>query len=262
MTDAFAPLSTDELTAVAMALRAGRLSVPLSQLSVAPYLGRAAASVAPTLVKLTTEGLAAEHLAFFLEVLAAERNSQRDGDDVELVSTGPEAAGFPARDTRIVVRELFRQATKSVLIAGYAVYQGHDVFRVLAERMDAYPDLVVRMFLNVERPYGDTSKSSEILRRFAERFKAQEWPGSRLPEAYYDSRSLDLDASKRASLHAKCVVVDERIAFVSSANFTEAAEVRNIEVGALVPSEPFARQLASHFRALADRQVLVRVPGL
>ena len=195
--------------------------------------------MAPTLVRLTAEGLSAEHLAFFLEILATERNSQRTGEDVELVSTGPEAAGFPARDTRIVVRELFRQAERSVLIAGYAVYQGHDVFSGLAEKMDANPDLVVRMFLNVERPFGDTSKASEILRRFTEHFKAREWPGSRYPEVYYDARSLNLDGSKRASLHAKCVVVDERVAFVSSANFTEAAHVRNIEVGTLVHSQPF-----------------------
>ena len=218
--------------------------------------------MAPTLVKLTAEGLSAEHLAFFLELLATERNSQRTGEEVELVSTGPEAAGFPARDTRIVVRELFRQADRSVLIAGYAVYQGHDVFGGLAERMDADPDLVVRMFLDVQRPYGDTSKSSEILRRFAERFRAREWPGSRLPAVYYDPRSLNMDASKRASLHAKCVVVDESIAFVSSANFTEAAQVRNIEVGAFVRSEPFARQLAQHFLGLADQRLLERLPGL
>ncbi len=262
MTDSFAPLSAGELTAAATALRAGRLPVPLSQLSVAPYLGRTAATVAPTLVKLTAEGLSAEHLAFFLELLATERNSQRTGEEVELVSTGPEAAGFPARDTRIVVRELFRHADRSVLIAGYAVYQGHDVFGGLAERMDADPDLVVRMFLDVQRPYGDTSKSSEILRRFAERFRAREWPGSRLPAVYYDPRSLNMDASKRASLHAKCVVVDESIAFVSSANFTEAAQVRNIEVGALVRSEPFARQLAQHFLGLADQRLLERLPGL
>ena len=42
-------------------------------------------------------------------------------------------------------------------------------------------------------------------------------------------RSLDAEGPKRASLHAKVVVADERIAFISSANFTEAAQVRNME---------------------------------
>jgi phosphatidylserine/phosphatidylglycerophosphate/cardiolipin synthase-like enzyme len=262
VTDTFESLSTGELTAIATALRAGRLSAPLSQLAVAPYLGRAAATLTPILAKLTNEGLSAEHLAFFLELLAKERHSQGGGDRIELVSTGPEADGLPARDTRIVVRELFRQAARSVLVAGYAVYQGREVFRVLAERMDANPDLAVHMFLDVQRAYGDTSRSSEILRRFSERFRSQEWPGNRLPDVSYDTRSLDPDAHKRASLHAKCVVIDERTAFVSSANFTEAAQVRNIEVGALVHSEAFARQLAGHFLGLAAQHLLERVPGL
>jgi phosphatidylserine/phosphatidylglycerophosphate/cardiolipin synthase-like enzyme len=261
--EALASLSADELRSLAAALRAGRVSAPLSQLALAPYLGRDAPMAAPILMKLTAEGLSAEHLAFFLNALAAEREShQRIDAGVELVSTGPEADGYPARDTRIVVRELFRQAEHSVLVAGYAVYQGRDVFQTLAERMDARPEMRVRMFLDVQRNYGNTSRPSEVLRLFVDRFRGREWPGSRFPEVYYDPRSLELEGSKRASLHAKCVVIDERIAFISSANFTEAAQVRNIEVGVLLRSAFLAQQLANHFVALADSHILQRVPGL
>jgi phosphatidylserine/phosphatidylglycerophosphate/cardiolipin synthase-like enzyme len=98
----------------------------------------------------------------------------------------------------------------------------------------------------------------ELVRRFAERFREQEWPGAKLPELYYDPRSLDREAAKRSSLHAKCVVVDRRVALVTSANFTEAAQTRNIEVGALIQSAWFATQLAVHFGALADAGVLKR----
>lgn len=263
MTEALVGGSAPELRGIASALRSGRLAAPLSQLALGPYVGRAAEAISPTLVRLTAEGLSAEHLAFFLDLLASERESRAHLEEaVELVSTGPETSGYPTRDTRIVVRELFRQAEQSVLVAGYAVYQGRDVFQALAERMDVRPELTVRMFLDVQRAHRDTSAPSELLRRFAQRFRGQEWPGSRLPEVYYDPRSLELDALKRASLHAKCVVVDERIAFISSANFTEAAQVRNIEVGALIRWAPFARQLASHFNGLADRHALERLPGV
>ncbi len=215
------------------------------------------------LVRLTTEGLSSDHLAFFLDILASDRESRPDVNEaIELVSTGPEAVSYPTRDTRIVVRELFRQAQRSVLVAGYAVYQGRDVFQALAERMDSTPDLHVRMFLDVPRIQGDTSHASEILRRYIDRFRKHEWPGSRLPEIYYDPRSLDLEPRRRSSLHAKCVVVDDHLAFISSANFTEAAQVRNIEVGVLIRSSPFARQLSNHFLTLADRHALERVPGI
>ncbi|MGD0984777.1 MAG: DISARM system phospholipase D-like protein DrmC [Acidimicrobiales bacterium] len=263
MTEGFASLSVDELRGVAVALRGGRLKSPLSQLALAPYLGRGVATAAPILMKLTAEGLSTEHLAYFFDVLASERESrERRETSVELVTTGPESDGFPTRDTRVVVRELFRQAEHSVVVVGYAVYQGLDVFQALVERMEARPELRVRMFLDVQRNHRDTSRPSEVLRLFAHRFRTDEWPGSRLPDVYYDPRSLQLEATKRASLHAKCVVVDEQVAFVSSANFTEAAQARNIEVGVLLRSAALARQLANHFESLADRQLLIRVPGI
>ncbi|MBV8130459.1 MAG: hypothetical protein JO114_22640, partial [Planctomycetaceae bacterium] len=78
----------------------------------------------------------------------------------------------------------------------------------------------------------------------------------RRPKCYYDPRSLEADQTKSTSLHAKCVVVDKEEAFVSSANFTEAAQTRNIEVGVLVRSSSFARKLSDHFESLAASSIL------
>jgi phosphatidylserine/phosphatidylglycerophosphate/cardiolipin synthase-like enzyme len=130
------------------------------------------------------------------------------------------------RKTGAVVRELFTSACSSVLVAGYAVYKGREVFRSLSDRMTEVSGLQVRLFLDVHRQRGDSSPDAELLAQFARRFREQEWPGGRLPEVFYDPRSLDLDAAKRSSLHAKCVVVDRRVAFVSSANFTDSRTMR------------------------------------
>ena len=48
----------------------------------------------------------------------------------------------------------------------------------------------------------------------------------------------------------KCIVVDNRSVFVSSANFTEAAQQRNLEVGLLIHSESLAEKLTRHFDTL------------
>jgi phosphatidylserine/phosphatidylglycerophosphate/cardiolipin synthase-like enzyme len=256
-------LSVDELRAISAALTCGRLSSPLSQLALGPYLGRAAGTAAPILMKLTAEGLSPDHLAFFLDALASEREHSQGADTrLELVTTGPEADGCPTRDTRIVVRELFRRAERSVLVAAYAVHQGRAVFQSLVEQMETRPELEVQMFLDVQRGLRDTSRPSEVLRPFAERFRTDDWPGRRLPEVYYDPRSLQPDGPKRASLHVKCVVVDKEVAFVSSANFTEAAQARNIEIGILLRSRTLSEQLANYFQVLAHRKVLVSVLGI
>jgi phosphatidylserine/phosphatidylglycerophosphate/cardiolipin synthase-like enzyme len=77
-----------------------------------------------------------------------------------------------------------------------------------------------------------------------------------LPELFYDPRSLDVESTKRSSLHAKCIVVDRRVTFVTSASFTEAAQTRNIEVGSLIRSERFAERLAWHFETLISAGLL------
>jgi hypothetical protein len=100
------------------------------------------------------------------------------------------------------------------------------------------------MFLDIQRKQGDTSAASEIVGRFAHRFRTQ-WPADRpLPEVFYDPRSLAADPRACAALHAKCIVVDSFEVFVSSTNFTEAAQERNIEVGLRLHSPVVAERIA------------------
>ncbi len=85
------------------------------------------------------------------------------------------------------------------------MYQGKDIFAALANRMEALPELNVRMYLNIDRPHGDSSPSELLLAKFQKRFRENQWPENmRLPEVFYDPRPLaDDDASKSACLHAK-----------------------------------------------------------
>jgi len=61
-------------------------------------------------------------------------------------------------------------------------------------------------------------------------------------------------------LHAKALVVDDEAVFVPSANLTEAALDRNIEVGLLVRDRELALTVASHFRGLIDQGLLSLLP--
>jgi phosphatidylserine/phosphatidylglycerophosphate/cardiolipin synthase-like enzyme len=264
MNDPCQLLTDADLHALAAALRCGRLSRPFSPVAVLPYCAAASAGgVAARMQRLAEEGLKPEHLALLMETIAQARLQRpHESDLLDLVWTGPETPGTFNRDTGVVVRELFSGAQEYVLVAGYAVYQGREVFRSLADRMAQRPGLKVRMFLDVHRHPADSSPPSELLERFAHRFRTHDWPGERLPELFYDPRSIVLEVEKRSSLHAKCVVVDRKVGFVSSANFTEAAQVRNIEVGALIRSRWFATRLAEHFETLAAAGLLLPLPGI
>jgi phosphatidylserine/phosphatidylglycerophosphate/cardiolipin synthase-like enzyme len=261
MKNGLAGLTDGDLQTLAAALRSGRIAAPFTPVAMQRFVsGTTANNASHEIQTLVAQGFGPVQIATVFDLITQDRmNRLLPSGVVDLVTTGPNAVGAN-RDTGVVVRELFANATKSVLVAGYAVYQGTRLFQALADRMQQNPALQVSMFLDVQRPSGDISTANELVRRFANRFKQTQWPKDRpVPAIYYDPRSLNLAPDERACLHAKCVVVDEEKVFVSSANFTEAAHLRNIEIGVLVESPATAGQITTFFNGLVSQQVLLPV---
>ena len=177
----------------------------------------------------------------------------------DLVWSGPEVPGLPARDTRRVYEELFDGAKRSVWVSTYAYFDGPQAFAHLAQRLDSSPDLRVTILLNIQRTRGDTTAADQLVRRFTDQFWGTDWPGSSKPAVYYDPRSLD-PSGPSGVLHAKAVVVDDEAVFITSANFTEAALDRNIELGVLIRHRVLATSVANHFQALIDTHLLSPLP--
>lgn len=173
----------------------------------------------------------------------------------ELVWTGPEALNSTLRDTAIVAQELFRQAKNEVVIAGFAFYQGKELFKELGSKMDADQNFKVSFFVDVRRD-GNKSIKEAVLLKFKTDFKKKQWPGSRMPEIYYDPRTLDMDGEVKSSMHAKCIIVDSQQSLVTSANFTQAAHHRNIEAGVVLNSKEYAISLKSQFFNLVELGLL------
>lgn len=72
-------------------------------------------------------------------------------------------------------------------------------------------------------------------------------------------RSLETDKTRRAVLHARCVI-DSKRSLMTSANSTEAAHERNIEAGAIVDDPALASALERRFTSLVTAQVRKRLP--
>ncbi|GAP96581.1 phospholipase D/transphosphatidylase [Leptolyngbya sp. NIES-2104] len=264
---AFLKLSRPALVGLAAALETGRLCPPYLLTAIKGYVPNwLCLDVIDELNRMTEIGSSPTHIAYTLNLLASERAaSQQVRDRVELVWTGQEVIGSESRDTAVVVRELFSTAKRSVLISSYAIDRGEKaraLFEGLASRMDSDPSLRVRMFLNVQRPHGSDEPESILLQKFANTFRRDIWTGKRLPEVFYDPRSLTVGVEAKACLHAKCVVVDEERVLVTSANFTEAAHERNIEAGVLLADPIAARAVRSQFENLVSKSILHQISGL
>lgn len=212
--------------------------------------------LAAGLVELEALGVTGRAAAAWLRALdhAGTRTHLPD-----LVWSGPELPGVPARDTRRVYEELLSTASASLWVSTYAYFDGPRVFDELARHMDAVSALKVTLLLNIERRRGDTTASESLVRRFADSFWGTDWPGSSRPSVYYDPRSLDLDGPEGV-LHAKAVVADGESVFVTSANLTDAALDRNIELGILVRDRSLAASVTSHFEGLIDAGLLLPMP--
>jgi len=246
-------LSDDDLRSLSAALRSGRLTAPFRPVSLKRVVrGALCDALAQELQSLQQQGFDRTQLALLIDVLSKDRSQRpRPEETFDLVTTGPDSDTEANRDTGVVVRELFANAEESVLVAGYAVYQGQRVFQALADRMQMKPSLRVQMFLDVRRGPGDTSAVTEVLRQFGDHFRHEDWPRKRpIPQVYYFPSSLEERAHDRAAMHAKVIVVDNAKVFISSANFTEAAHNRNIEVGLVIRSKMLADQLTKYFAGL------------
>lgn len=249
--------SAGTLRRLADVLASGRLSTPLSAFALkraAPCSNEFAAEV----LRLSDEGMSPAHLAMLLNATAEAVEARNAANVTELVWTGPELPGVASRDTSVVVRELWAEAERDVIVSTFVVQNVAAVFLPLAQRMDELPSLRVRIFLHINRSHRDTVLDSELLREFSARLR-NEWPGERVPEVYYDPRGLSTDPATRATWHAKCVVVDDELAFVTSANFTEWAQQRNVEAGVLVRSRHFNAQLRHQFDSLVRTKLVVRL---
>lgn len=246
-----------DLKAFLRALVQGRLAPPFAEEALlAADLGHLSAEIG-FLRRLDTAAVRA-----VLEVAIAERE-ERPCPRLELVWTGPEAKISPARDTGVVVRELFAEARQDVLVCGFRFDHGEEIFRPLHRVMREH-GVETAIFLDVEGSWkpgqeATAAQLDERVGRVVDRFFADNWTfGEPKPEIYYDPRTVQ--PYSLVSLHAKCIVVDRRKTLVTSANFTDRGQTRNIEVGVLIEDDAFATRLHQQWWGLVSAALVDRSP--
>jgi phosphatidylserine/phosphatidylglycerophosphate/cardiolipin synthase-like enzyme len=184
-------------------------------------------------------GLSGAAIAVALEsVQSAHQNSE--GPSVEVVVTGPDSPAAPVRLTSEVVGQLIDQANRRVTLVSFAAYQMSSVIAAL----DAAVARGVLVSLILESP--DRLEGGGGAHAYA-KYRTYRWP-------------IDRREPPDAKLHAKAVIVDGRDVLLTSANMTNAAYDKNIELGVLCRGGGVAAQVQHHFDALIARGVLELVP--
>lgn len=194
-------------------------------------------------------GMPAHHADALVAAVLAERTAN-PRPQLDLVWSGPEAAQAQSRDTGQVLRELFESAERHVIIAGFAFWGASTIFETLHRRALAR-QLGIEFFIHLDPTGRDPQMTPASFFHYT-------WPWTDVAlDVYYDARADG--GEEQGAMHAKCVVVDEAAAFITSANFTSAAQTRNVEVGVLVRDSAFAERVASQWRSLAAHGLFRRL---
>jgi phosphatidylserine/phosphatidylglycerophosphate/cardiolipin synthase-like enzyme len=178
-------------------------------------------------------------IALALEAVVADRRIT-DRPHVEVVVTGPDTPAVPVRLTSEVVRQLIDRAKDRVTLVSFSAYRVQAVVDALDQA--AARGVGVRLIL----------ESPENLKEGGGAHAYKKHPTYRWP--------LDKRVPPDALLHAKAVIVDSREVLITSANMTNTAYDKSIELGLICSGGGIADQVQRHFDSLITRGVLELVP--
>lgn len=230
-------LSTRDVVELASAARGGAAALQRLRASCGSAVVRRAVDDVVDL--LGSDGHA--DLAGLLIGASTMRARCEERQRLEVVWTGPDVSGGSHRLTAAVLAELIESASREVLLVGFAVHSEPSVVAALSGAASRG----VEITLLLERTEDNAGYSSGGGGPFPDlSARRLAWPADQRP-------------STRSSLHAKVLVVDRRVALVTSANITHSALHANIECGVVVHDVRAARSIAGHVDALVDAGSLV-----
>jgi phosphatidylserine/phosphatidylglycerophosphate/cardiolipin synthase-like enzyme len=162
-------------------------------------------------------------LAPMLEVaLAAKRSRQ----STELVWTGPSTPVVPVRRTEQVLCDLICSAERSLTMTSFGIFQVPRLVEELERSLER--GVALRIVLGDREARSDQQidrQRHQLGRTVAAQAALLQWPEKRRPRDEQGHAGL---------MHVKAAVADSKVAFVTSANLTEAALERNMELGVLI----------------------------
>lgn len=190
-------------------------------------------------------------VAVALAIRCATENDEwwRSNQRLRLIWTGPDNPADTLGLTRSTFLGVIAAAKRELWIVSFAAYGVQSVVDALLQ----LPKEVQVNFLLEAADEGDMLKDDSIKELAAileERAQFYIWPREKRP--LHPSGNV-------ASLHAKCVLADEAVMLVSSANLTEAALERNMELGLLVEGGREPAELLQHLHWLVSHGEVSRL---
>lgn len=172
----------------------------------------------------------------------------QERESVEMVWTGPTTGLVPSRHTEQVLLQVINEAKRRVFIVSFVA---HGVGSIVQELQKATQRGVkVEILLESSKSHGGKIDTDSI-----ETFK------KKLPTADIYCWNSASKASEKwtGAVHAKCLISDGQLAFITSANLTQAALERNMELGILIRGGCVPEGLDRHLESLVVTGIIKKI---
>ena len=168
----------------------------------------------------------------------------------EIIWTGPPNGRFPVRRIDQVLYDLISAAHHRIVLVTFAAHRVPHLCAHLTQAVQRGVELT----LIVE---SEGESEGQLTKDAIAAFKNV--PATRTHIYYWPLEKRDRNqAGRPGKLHAKCAIIDD-VALIGSANLTDDAFNRNMELGMVVREAAVVSAIAEHFRELIRRGVLEEV---
>lgn len=175
-----------------------------------------------------------------IHALVCEALSRKPEENAKLVLTAPTSFSVRALSTKNTVLKMVTDASSSITITGYSLSEYFDdVVDMIIQK--SREGVFVKFFVNDI----DKQNNFDKLLRYKGRFLE-----------LYNYRNKE---DQMSALHAKVISVDRKLTLITSANLSYHGQLGNIEMGSLIDSSDFAKQVEDVFTQLIFSKVFVKI---
>ncbi|WP_254868965.1 DISARM system phospholipase D-like protein DrmC [Vibrio hepatarius] len=188
-----------------------------------------------------------EELAALILGASYSLSRHREHESTELVWTGPDSTMFPVRRSEQVLLDIINSANETLFIVSFVLVKIPNVEQALKQAIAR--GVKVKMLLESEdkESSGVFAKTLERLYTNIPNIQLYIWP----------RENREKYQAGFARVHAKCAVADKRGAFITSANLTEAALDRNIEMGINIEGGSIPSDICSQLDAMINSKEIL-----
>lgn len=179
-------------------------------------------------------------LAAALRASALVASLMKEDQQLSLAWTGPKTELVPVRSTEQVMLEIIKAARKELFLVSFVNVGAGSIVSALNSAISSG----VEIHMLLEHSLGAAESMKKAV------------PGAEI-HIWTEESKREIAAPPNASVHAKCVVADGKRAFITSANLTDFAMEKNIELGVMIEGGREPRVLAQHLRALIATEKIV-----